>query len=70
MEDDDEPLYDTPAEFMSIMTFTKGVCNGQAITRSDGGDDAFTCRCTCGWTAPAADSDSGLLLARQHTGSV
>jgi hypothetical protein len=67
-EDDDEPLYETPAEFMSALALVTGVCNGQSIIRAAGGGRYFV-HCTCGWDTTAPNRETGLAMARQHTDS-
>jgi hypothetical protein len=64
-DEDDEPLLETPFEFMSSLNLVTGVCNGQSIVRGEGG--RYFCHCTCGWDRIAPDRDSGLALAREHT---
>jgi hypothetical protein len=66
VEDDDEPLYETPAEFMSSLTTVTGVCNGQSIVRgNDGG--RYLVHCTCGWDETAPNRTDGIALAVAHT---
>lgn len=65
MEDDEDPLYETPAEFMSSLTLVTGVCNGQSIIRGTGGH--YLVHCTCGWDETAPDRASGIALAVAHT---
>jgi hypothetical protein len=67
-EDYESALEEKPLEFLTSIANTGGRCDGQAII-PDG--DHYRCWCSCGeWDVEAPSQQTGLHLARVHTGSV
>lgn len=66
-EDYENSLEAKPLEFLASIADTGGRCDGQTIVPEG---DHYKCWCSCGWEVQAPTQQSGLHLARVHTGSV
>lgn len=66
--EEDNPLFDFPAEFLSTVTTADGECEAQSILPED---DHYVGHCTCGrWDVTAPSLAEGVEQARRHTGSL
>lgn len=69
MEDEDNPLFESPLDFMTPTEHSEGFfCDGQAVLPEG---NEFRVICTCDeWSADVRTTEEGLELARRHTGSI
>jgi hypothetical protein len=59
---------DSPQEFFEKFFTNTGYCDAQSVVPVT---DRYACHCTCGnWDVIAADRETGLALAREHTRAV